>query len=68
MRERNDVLNLPPDASLSQLAMYVADGELCNLMEGGMAGGQDRPASGCGTPLASARAVQALLEWVDGSL
>lgn len=30
------LFQVPPDASLSRLAMYVSDGKECNLMEGGM--------------------------------
>jgi ferric-dicitrate binding protein FerR (iron transport regulator)/tetratricopeptide (TPR) repeat protein len=57
---------LPPDASLSRLAMYVADGEVCNLMEGGMA--ERDIARQTYEKIRHARKDPALLEWVDGSL
>ncbi len=57
---------LPPDASLSRLAMYVADGENCNLMEGGMA--ERDIARQTYEKIRHARKDPALLEWVDGSL
>lgn len=57
---------LPPDASLSRLAMYVADGQNCNLMEGGMA--ERDIARQTYEKIRHARKDPALLEWVDGSL
>jgi hypothetical protein len=52
---------LPPDASLSRLAMYV-DG---NLMEGGMA--EREHAARVYQQIVSSQRDPALLEWVDGS-
>jgi ferric-dicitrate binding protein FerR (iron transport regulator)/tetratricopeptide (TPR) repeat protein len=57
---------LPPDASLTRLAMYVANGETCNLMEGGMA--ERDIARQTYETVRHARRDPALLEWVDGSL
>jgi len=57
---------LPPDASLSRLAMYVADGEMCSLMEGGMA--ERDYARQTYEKIRYQRRDPALLEWVDGSL
>ena len=57
---------LPPDASLSRLAMYVANGETCDLMEGGMA--ERDYARQTYEKIRHARRDPALLEWVDGSL
>jgi len=57
---------LPPDASLSRLAMYVTDGENANLMEGGMA--ERDYARQTYERIRHARRDPALLEWVDGSL
>ncbi len=57
---------LPPDASLSRLAMYVANGEMCSLMEGGMA--ERDFARQTYESIRYARRDPALLEWVDGSL
>jgi tetratricopeptide (TPR) repeat protein len=56
---------LPPDASLSRLAMYVADGSECKLMEGGMA--ERDYARQVYETIRYARRDPALLEWVDGS-
>ncbi len=57
---------LPPDASLSRLAMYVANGDTCMLMEGGMA--ERDYARQTYERIRTARRDPALLEWVDGSL
>src|SRR5262249_59013952 len=56
---------LPPDASLSRLAMYVADGKECKLMEGGMA--ERSHARNVYESIRYAQRDPALLEWVDGS-
>jgi len=56
---------LPPDASLSRLAMYVAEGGDARLMEGGMA--ERDHARGVFESIRHARRDPALLEWVDGS-
>jgi ferric-dicitrate binding protein FerR (iron transport regulator)/tetratricopeptide (TPR) repeat protein len=57
---------LPPDASLSRLAMYVSHGEESTLMEGGMA--ERNIARQTYEKIRYARRDPALLEWVDGSL
>src|SRR5207253_2850456 len=56
---------LPPDASLSRLAMYVLDGKECKLMEGGMA--ERDHARNTFETIRYERRDPALLEWVDGS-
>ncbi|MCI0380341.1 MAG: hypothetical protein L0215_22380, partial [Gemmataceae bacterium] len=56
---------LPPDASLSRLAMYVVDGKDCKLMEGGMA--ERDHARNVFETIMHQRRDPALLEWVDGS-
>ncbi|HYV34408.1 MAG TPA: VIT domain-containing protein [Gemmataceae bacterium] len=56
---------LPPDASLSRLAMYVKDGDKCKLMEGGMA--ERDHARNVYETILHTRRDPALLEWVDGS-
>jgi ferric-dicitrate binding protein FerR (iron transport regulator)/tetratricopeptide (TPR) repeat protein len=56
---------LPPDASLSRLAMYVSNGQECVLMDGGMAE-RDYARQVYETILYTQRD-PALLEWVDGS-
>lgn len=56
---------LPADASLSRLAMYVADGNNARLNEGGMAE-RDHARNVYETIVHSQRD-PALLEWVDGS-
>src|SRR5262245_14142784 len=56
---------LPPDASLSRLAMYVLDGKDCKLMEGGMA--ERGHAANAYETIRYERRDPALLEWVDGS-
>ena len=56
---------LPPDASLSRLAMYVLDGKDCKLMEGGMA--EREQAANAYETIRYERRDPALLEWVDGS-
>jgi hypothetical protein len=56
---------LPPDATLSRLAMYVKDGSDSRLMEGGMAE-RDHARNVFETILHMKRD-PALLEWVDGS-
>src|SRR5262249_46360781 len=57
---------LPPDASLSRLAMYVEDKDgLCRLMEGGMA--ERDHARNVYETILHQRRDPALLEWVDGS-
>ncbi len=52
---------LPPDASLSRLAMYVGE----DLMEGGMA--EREYARGVYEEIVNSQKDPALLEWVDGS-
>lgn len=56
---------LPPDASLSRLAMYVSDGQVCKLMEGGMA--ERDYARNVYEQIVYSQKDPALLEWVDGS-
>jgi ferric-dicitrate binding protein FerR (iron transport regulator)/tetratricopeptide (TPR) repeat protein len=56
---------LPPDASLSRLAMYVEAGGVGRLMEGGMA--EANLARDAYESIRYARRDPALLEWVDGS-
>jgi len=56
---------LPPDATLSRLAMYVKDGDKCKLMEGGMA--ERDHARNVFETILHMRRDPALLEWVDGS-
>jgi tetratricopeptide (TPR) repeat protein len=56
---------LPPDASLSRLAMYVSNGQECNLMEGGMA--ERDYARNVYEQIIYSMRDPALLEWVDGS-
>ncbi|HEV3025509.1 MAG TPA: VIT domain-containing protein, partial [Pirellulales bacterium] len=56
---------LPPDASLSRLAMYVEDGADSRLMEGGMA--ERDHARNVFETIMNQRRDPALLEWVDGS-
>src|SRR5207249_7163206 len=57
---------LPADASLSRLAMYVADANnQCKLMEGGMA--ERRHAADVYETIRYLRRDPALLEWLDGS-
>ncbi len=56
---------LPPDASLSRLAMYVADGGESNLMEGGMA--ERSHARTVYEKIVNNQRDPALLEWVDGT-
>jgi tetratricopeptide (TPR) repeat protein len=56
---------LPPDASLSRLAMYVVDGKDCKLNEGGMA--ERDHARNAYETIRHERRDPALLEWVDGS-
>lgn len=56
---------LPPDASLSRLAMYVEDGDASRLMEGGMA--ERDYAREVFETIMHQRRDPALLEWVDGS-
>jgi ferric-dicitrate binding protein FerR (iron transport regulator) len=56
---------LPADASLSRLAMYVADGKECNLMEGGMA--ERDYARDVFEQIITTQRDPALLEWLDGS-
>ena len=56
---------LPPDATLSRLAMYVKDGDKCKLMEGGMA--EREHARDVFETIMYMRRDPALLEWVDGS-
>ncbi|MCI0684634.1 MAG: FecR domain-containing protein, partial [Gemmataceae bacterium] len=56
---------LPPDASLSRLAMYVLDGKEQKLMEGGMA--ERDQARNAFETIRYERRDPALLEWVDGS-
>jgi ferric-dicitrate binding protein FerR (iron transport regulator) len=56
---------LPPDASLSRLAMYVEAGGVGRLMEGGMA--EANHARDTYETIRHARRDPALLEWVDGS-
>jgi ferric-dicitrate binding protein FerR (iron transport regulator) len=56
---------LPPDASLSRLAMYVANGNESNLMEGGMA--ERDYARNVFEQIMYTQRDPALLEWVDGS-
>lgn len=56
---------LPPDASLSRLAMYVEDGDSSKLNEGGMA--ERQHANNVYRTIVEQRRDPALLEWVDGS-
>ena len=56
---------LPADASLSRLAMYVANGKECNLMEGGMA--ERDYARNVFEQIITTQRDPALLEWLDGS-
>ncbi len=57
---------LPADASLSRLAMYVADANnQCKLMEGGMA--ERKHAAEVYETIRYMRRDPALLEWLDGS-
>ncbi len=57
---------LPPDASLSRLAMYVVDANnQCKLMEGGMA--ERQHAANVYETIRYQRRDPALLEWLDGS-
>src|SRR5207249_1620662 len=57
---------LPADASLSRLAMYVADANnQCKLMEGGMA--ERTHAANVYETIRYQRRDPALLEWLDGS-
>lgn len=56
---------LPPDASLSRLAMYVSDGKECKLMEGGMA--ERDYARNVYESIVTRQQDPALLEWIDGS-
>lgn len=56
---------LPPDASLSRLAMYVTDGTVCNLNEGGMC--ERQRANEIYTEIVRRMQDPALLEWVDGT-
>jgi ferric-dicitrate binding protein FerR (iron transport regulator)/tetratricopeptide (TPR) repeat protein len=56
---------LPPDASLSRLAMYVADGAECNLMEGGMA--ERDHARNVFEQILYTQRDPALLEWLEGN-
>jgi tetratricopeptide (TPR) repeat protein len=57
---------LPADASLSRLAMYVADGNnQCKLMEGGMA--ERKHAADVYETIRYQRRDPALLEWLDGT-
>jgi ferric-dicitrate binding protein FerR (iron transport regulator) len=56
---------LPADASLSRLAMYVANGNECKLMEGGMA--ERKHAADVYETIRYQRRDPALLEWLDGS-
>src|SRR5262245_58426797 len=56
---------LPPDASLSRLAMYVANGNEATLMEGGMA--ERDYARQVFETIRYTRRDPALLEWMDGS-
>ncbi len=56
---------LPPDASLSRLAMYVEANGVAQLMEGGMA--EANLARNAYETIRYARRDPALLEWVDGS-
>ncbi len=56
---------LPPDASLSRLAMYVLDGNDQKLMEGGMA--ERDHARNAFETIRYERRDPALLEWVDSS-
>src|SRR5262249_3964112 len=57
---------LPPDASLSRLAMYVDDGKgSAKLMEGGMA--ERQHARRVYNQIVNNQRDPALLEWVDGS-
>lgn len=56
---------LPPDASLSRLAMYVEDGADSKLNEGGMA--ERNHARQTYQSIVDQRRDPALLEWVDGS-
>ena len=57
---------LPPDASISRLAMYVSSGAESTLMEGGMA--ERDIARQTYERVRYANRDPALLEWVDGSL
>jgi hypothetical protein len=56
---------LPADASLSRLAMYVANGKECVLMEGGMA--ERDYARQVFEQIMYTQRDPALLEWLDGS-
>ncbi|MBL8793243.1 MAG: FecR domain-containing protein [Planctomycetia bacterium] len=56
---------LPPDASLSRLAMYVVDGNRCTLNEGGMC--ERNEARQIFESIVTRMQDPALLEWVDGS-
>src|SRR5207248_10078753 len=56
---------LPPDASLSRLAMYVSNGAESNLMEGGMA--ERGHARAVYNQIVNNQRDPALLEWVDGT-
>jgi len=56
---------LPPDASLSRLAMYAEDGKSCVLNEGGMA--ERQRARNVYETIRHQQRDPALLEWVDGS-
>src|SRR5262249_209911 len=56
---------LPPDATLSRLAMDVKEGNDCRLMESGMAEGED--GRNVFETIMHTRRDPALLEWVDGS-
>src|SRR5207244_5879653 len=56
---------LPPDASLSRLAMYVANGSECDLMEGGMV--EREQGRQIFESIVRRMKDPALLEWVDGN-
>src|SRR5262249_17273550 len=56
---------LPADASLSRLAMYVADGADANLREGGMV--ERNYGRNVYETIVNSMRDPALLEWVDGS-
>jgi tetratricopeptide (TPR) repeat protein len=56
---------LPPDASLSRLAMYVANGSECDLMEGGMV--EREQGRQIFESIVRRQKDPALLEWVDGN-
>jgi ferric-dicitrate binding protein FerR (iron transport regulator)/predicted Zn-dependent protease len=56
---------LPADAQLSRLAMYVKQGGICRLMEGGMA--ERDHARAVFETILHTRRDPALLEWVDGT-